>query len=192
MTPSRRRCRINRGVQRPVRRNRVEGRRPGHPDGHGGHPGRGGEGRQVRERTAILGQGERPRRVRQGDGAGGAGDGAGQHPTLQALRRQSGLQEVADEHGVPAGLRSAALRSATPCRETLRGCCSAPLATTAASYFTLSDIPRRYQTIGDSRRVDLLASGSSTFHAWRRLSTSSARGSPLPSGTPPRRPRRHS
>ena len=39
-----------------------------------------------------------------GDGAGGARDGAGQHATLQAVRRRPVLQAVADEHRVPAGL----------------------------------------------------------------------------------------
>ncbi len=76
-------------------------------------------------------------------------------------------------------------------RAALRGRFSAPLATTGAGYFTLSDIPGRYRPIGGFRRVDLPASGSSAFQVWRRRSTCSARGSALPSWTPTRRPRRH-
>ena len=75
--------------------------------------------------------------------------------------------------------------------ETSRGRFSAPLATAATCYFTLSDIPGRYRQIGGFRRVDLSASGSSAFQVWRRRSTCSACGSALPSGTPARRPRRH-
>ena len=59
-----------------------------------------------------------PRRVRQGDGAGGAGDGAGQHPTLQALRRQPGLPAVARGHRFPAGLRGRQAKGArAACRD---------------------------------------------------------------------------
>lgn len=90
---------------------------------------------------------------RQGYGARGTGDGSGQQPTLQALRGQSGLQAVADGHRGPAGLLrlSAALGSAGGPPRTLRGCSSFPLGTTAAGYFTLSNIRERYRTTGDSQ-----------------------------------------
>ena len=67
---------------------------------------------KFKKRAAELRPGKRPRRIRPGDGAGGARDGAGQHPTLQALRRQRELPGVADQDGVPAGLQSDGLRSA--------------------------------------------------------------------------------
>ena len=121
-------------------------------------------------------RGERPRRIRQGDAASGAGDDAGRHPTLQALRRQPGLPAVAVGHRVPAGLQSDGLRSAGRPAETLRGCLSAPLATTAAGFLTLLDLLRRYRQMGDSGQVDLPAGGYSAFQAWKRGSTSSARG----------------
>ena len=60
-------------------------------------------------------------------------------------------KRLAEERGRPA--------------ETLRGCLSAPLATTSAGYFTLLDLLIRYRHIGDSGRVDLLAGGYSAFQA---------------------------
>lgn len=56
------------------------------------------------------------------------------------------------------------------------------MATTSSGCLTLSGILIRYRTIGVSGPVDLLASGSSAFQAWRRGSTRSPRGLALPSG----------
>ena len=82
------------------------------------NPGRGGGGRQVRERAAELRQGNAHVESDKATGARGARDGAGQHPTLQAVRRQSGLAAVARGHRFPAGLRRQRAKGArAACRD---------------------------------------------------------------------------
>ena len=82
------------------------------------NPGRGGGGRQVRERAAELRQGNAHVESDKATGARGARDGAGQHPILQAVRRQSGLAAVARGHRFPAGLRRQRAKGArAACRD---------------------------------------------------------------------------
>ena len=162
---------------------RVEGRRPGRAEDHRGHPDRSGEGRQVRERTATRGRGERPRRVRKGYGAGRPRDGAGQHSTLQPVRRRSGLQAVADGHRVPAGLRSGGLPKAATRRD-VAGVFLRPVGDGRRPLLDVIEHTGRYRTRVDFGRVDGLAGDPSAFVAWIRRSGTSARGSAFPSGTP--------
>ena len=81
--------------------------------------------------------------------------GVGPHRTLLALRGRPGLDGMADEHGVPAGLAGDALRSAGGCRDVTVAFCR-PV---GDDLLRLLCVIERYRTIGDYRPVDLLAGG---------------------------------
>ena len=137
--------------------------------------GHGRRGRGVQERTGELGQGERPRRGREGDPTGCGGHH--KRPTPNSSGNSAASRT--EERERPA--------------EIFAGGVSHPVGDGGRQRLDAIRPPRRYRTTADSGRVDHLAGDLSAFLAWIRRSTRSPREPARPLGTPtsPRRlPRR--